>query len=130
MINLNLTPKFKYSTLLCCQAREVFSKYILTRARSVRKNDYPVQGWNPTSILFRKLNTMVHDRIQPYTTFQTSTLLCFHNRDIFIIYRSTRSVTVKKKINMFRVGTSQPFFQKSQKTNFNIILIFNFFLMD
>ena len=36
----------------------------------VCKNDYPVQGWNPTSIFFRKLNTVVHYIIKHYTKVQ------------------------------------------------------------
>ena len=68
MTGLNLTPHFKYSTILCCQNRDIFIIYIPTRNRPVHKNDQHVQGWNPTTIPFQKLNTMVHDRLIIYTT--------------------------------------------------------------
>ena len=56
------------STLLCCQNIEIFIIYSATRSRSVHENDQHVQGWNPTTIYFQKLNTMMHDRLEPYTT--------------------------------------------------------------
>ena len=49
MIELQLTPHFKYSMIICCQIRKVFSIYIPTRARLVHKNDQHVQGWDPTT---------------------------------------------------------------------------------
>ena len=113
MTELNLTPKFKYSTLLCCQIRHILSIYIPTRARSVRENDYPAQGWNPTSVFFRTLNKMVHYRLEPYTKVQNRMLLCCQNRDIFNVYRANRARSVLKMINMFRFGTPQPFFFKN-----------------
>ena len=49
MADLNLSPKFKYSTLLCCKVRDIFSIYIPNRARSVHENHQRLQGWNPTN---------------------------------------------------------------------------------
>ena len=52
MTGLKLTPHFKYSTILCCQYRDIFGIDIPTRAISVHKNDQHVQSWNPTTIFF------------------------------------------------------------------------------
>ena len=49
MTDLNLTTKFKYRTIICCQIRDIFSIYIPTRARSIYENQQHVQGWNPTN---------------------------------------------------------------------------------
>ena len=57
MTDLNLTPKFKYSKLLCCQVREIFSIYIPTI--SFHKNNQPVQGWNPATKI--KIKTSKND---------------------------------------------------------------------
>ena len=53
------------------------------------QNDYPIQGWNPTSIFCRKLNA-VYGRLEPCTTVRNRTLLCCQNRELFSIYRATR----------------------------------------
>ena len=45
-------------------------------------------------IFFSKMNTMVHGRLEPPTTVQNSTLLCFQNIDIFSIYRATKARSV------------------------------------
>ena len=52
------------------QNRDIFIIYISTKAISVHKNDQDAQGWNPITIFFRKLNTMVHDRLETCTTLQ------------------------------------------------------------
>ena len=46
MPDLNLTPRFKYITLLCCQLREILRIHIHTIL--FHENYQPVQGWNPT----------------------------------------------------------------------------------
>ena len=52
MTDLNLTPRFKYITLICCQVRDIFSIYISTGAISVHENYQHVEGWNPTTLFF------------------------------------------------------------------------------
>ena len=47
--DLNLIPKFYYSTLLSCQLRGILSIYIPTI--SFHENHQPVQGWNPTTTI-------------------------------------------------------------------------------
>ena len=54
MPGLNLTPHFKYSTILCSQNRDNFIINIPTRNGIVHKNDRHVQGWNPTTIYVSK----------------------------------------------------------------------------
>ena len=56
MTYMNLTPKFKYSTLLCCQFEDIFIIYRPTRDISVNENHQHVQGWNPTT---RRIKTKI-----------------------------------------------------------------------
>ena len=49
----NLTPHFKYSTILSCQKRDIVIIYRPTRAISVHENDQHFQGWNSTTIFFK-----------------------------------------------------------------------------
>ena len=67
-----------YHALLLLKQRH-FSIYIPTIALSVNENDYPTQGWNPTSIHLPKLNIMMHVIIEPCTTVQNSALICYQN---------------------------------------------------
>ena len=46
MAHFNITPKFKYSTLLYFQIREIFSVY--RPNLSFHKNHQAFQGWNTT----------------------------------------------------------------------------------
>ena len=48
MPDLNLSPRFKYITLICCQLREILSIYRPTIY--FHGNHQPVQGWNPGTI--------------------------------------------------------------------------------
>ena len=50
MPDLNLAPHLKYSTILCCQNRDIFGIDRQTRYIPVHKSDQHVQGWNPTNI--------------------------------------------------------------------------------
>ena len=49
MTDLNFSPKLKYSTIFCCEIRNIFGIYKSTRSRSVHENHQHVQGWNPTT---------------------------------------------------------------------------------
>ena len=51
MPDLNPTPKFKYTTLLSFQIREILSIYRPTI--SFNENHQPFQGWNPTTTTIR-----------------------------------------------------------------------------
>ena len=50
MTGLKFTPHFKYSTVICCQNRDIFIIDITTRDISVHENYQHVQGWNTTTI--------------------------------------------------------------------------------
>ena len=61
MTEFNLTPKFKYSTLLCCQVKDSFNIHRQNRAKTIHENHQHVKGWYPTTrkkneynIVFRK----------------------------------------------------------------------------
>ena len=49
MPDLNLTPKFKYSTLLCFNLIEILNIYRPTI--SFHDNHQTFQGWNPTTTI-------------------------------------------------------------------------------
>ena len=49
MIDLNLSPRFKNSTTLCCKVIEIFFMYRPTRYKSVHDNYQHVQGCIPTT---------------------------------------------------------------------------------
>ena len=90
--NLDISKKFKYITLLCYPKNiDIISIYGATKARSVHKNDQHVQCWNPTTSFFENWTQwcMIDSRLTPH--FKYSTMRCFQNRDIFSIYRPTRS---------------------------------------
>ena len=58
MTDLNLSPKFKCSTLLCCRVREIFCIYRPTRARYFDENHQRVQGWIPPPGKKKRLNDL------------------------------------------------------------------------
>ena len=50
---LNLTPHFKFITILCCQNSDIIILDRPTRNISVHENYQHVQGWNTTIIFLR-----------------------------------------------------------------------------
>ena len=50
---LKFTPHFKYSTILCCQNRDMFIIDIPNRDRSFHENNQHFQGWNTTTIFWK-----------------------------------------------------------------------------
>ena len=73
---LNHTPKFNYSTLLCCQIREILSIYTPTmELDKFAKMIILVRVGTPHRGFFQKLNAVVHDRPKPYTKIHNSTLI-------------------------------------------------------
>ena len=63
MTYLNLLPKFKYSTLLCSQIRDIFSIYRQTGASSVHKHDQHFQVWNSTTNFFENCKNSKKENI-------------------------------------------------------------------
>ena len=53
MIGLNLTPHFKYNTILCCKNSNINILDRPTKNISVHINDQNVQSWNPPIIFFK-----------------------------------------------------------------------------
>ena len=96
MIELNITPRFKYSTIHCSRFRSILIIYRRTTSGSGRKNYYHVQGWHPVSILFRNLNTTVHGSLDLTLKLKIAHSYVTKNIDIFIIYRATKARSVHK----------------------------------
>ena len=67
MTDLNLAPQFKYSTLLYCKIEEslVHIEKLEIYQFTEMINMFRVGTPQP---FFEKLNTMVHDRLEIYTT--------------------------------------------------------------
>ena len=62
MTDSELTPHFKYGTILCFQNKDIFSIDRPTRYRSVYKNDQHVQGWNPATNFFNNRKNSKENR--------------------------------------------------------------------
>ena len=58
MTGLNFTPHLQYSTILCCQNRDIFIMDRPTRHELLHKNYQHVQGWNPTTIFLKIAKTI------------------------------------------------------------------------
>ena len=64
-------------------------------------------------LFFHKSNTMVHDRLKPYTTVQNSHYSFVKTETSLSYIEHIDLDRFMKMINMFRVGTPQPFLLKN-----------------
>ena len=65
MPDLNLTERFKYSTLLCFQLREILG--IKRPTISFNENHQPFQGCNPTTTIEITIIKKILDDLQKYS---------------------------------------------------------------
>ena len=117
MEDLNLTPKFKYRTLICCQVRNIFSLYGPTGAISVHGNHQHSQGWNPTTrkkikmkinSFFSKIKKSNLMRITINMLFlkRCPVLICFQYHTPQTIYHATTD-WIQYRINLVQLSTVQ-----------------------
>ena len=95
MIDLNLILNLKYSMFFCCQIRDIFSIYTLTRnLYEFTKTINIIRVGTPQPFLFKILTQwcMTGLNFTPY--FKYSKILCYQNRDIFITDIPTTNRTV------------------------------------
>ena len=114
MTESNLTPKFKYSMLLCCQNQDIFSIYTPNRELDeFAKTIILVRFGTPHRSFFENWMQwcMTHSKPTPqlilahYSVFKI---------DKSLLYRGQLDLNqFMKMINMFRVGTPQQFLFKN-----------------
>ena len=110
MTDLNLAPKFKYSTLLCSQIWDIVIIDVPTRDIPFHKNSYPVQDLEPHD----DFSEIEHNgALQTRNLHHSSNVACSSvvKSETFLVYLEQLELDqLTKMITMFRSGTPQPWF--------------------